>query len=118
VRSLVPLPSAPKGARFNDQPERSATSFKPGVFTETREITDSETEGFLRNYRQEFHDFIARVMRALQGGRALGLLNMRRAPQGAARPARGARPGSGVKSVELRLGYRLRVGVEADVAEQ
>jgi chromate reductase len=40
--------------------------FRPGLFTESGEITDSETEGFLRNYMQEFHEFIARVMRALQ----------------------------------------------------
>lgn len=56
--------------RFCNSPLMNAVEayiqFKPGLFTESGAITDSETEGFLRNYMQGFHEFIARVMRALQ----------------------------------------------------
>ena len=39
--------------------------FKPGLITESGEVTDASTEEFLRNYLREFHLFIARVLTVL-----------------------------------------------------
>lgn len=39
--------------------------FKPGLISETGEVTDSSTEEFLRNYMSEFHQFVARVRTVL-----------------------------------------------------
>jgi chromate reductase len=39
--------------------------FKPGLITETGEVTDASTEEFLRNYLREFHLFITRVLTVL-----------------------------------------------------
>jgi chromate reductase len=39
--------------------------FKPGVFGDSGEINDPETEAFLRAYMREFHEFIARVLTVL-----------------------------------------------------
>ena len=40
-------------------------TFKPGLITETGEVTDASTEEFLRNYLREFHLFVARVLTVL-----------------------------------------------------
>ena len=40
-------------------------SFKPGLFTEQGEVTDSSTESFLRMFMAEFHLFIERVLTVL-----------------------------------------------------
>ena len=40
-------------------------TFKPGLITESGEVTDASTEEFLRNYLREFHLFIARVLTVL-----------------------------------------------------
>ena len=40
-------------------------SFKPGLITEEGEVTNASTEEFLRNYMQEFHAFIVRVLTVL-----------------------------------------------------
>lgn len=40
-------------------------TFKPGLITESGEVTDGSTEEFLRNYLREFHLFIARVLTVL-----------------------------------------------------
>lgn len=39
--------------------------FKPGLITEYGEVTDKNTEKFLRNYLNELHMFIARVLTVL-----------------------------------------------------
>ncbi len=39
--------------------------FKPGLITDDGEVTVKSTDEFLRNYMQEFHDFIARVLTVL-----------------------------------------------------
>jgi len=39
--------------------------FKPGLITESGEVTEAATEEFLRNYLAEFHQFIARVLTVL-----------------------------------------------------
>ncbi len=39
--------------------------FKPGVFTDEGEVTDPSTEQFLREYLEEFNQFIARVLQVL-----------------------------------------------------
>lgn len=39
--------------------------FKPGLITEDGQVTDPSTEQFLRNYMQEFHAFIVRVLTVL-----------------------------------------------------
>jgi chromate reductase len=39
--------------------------FKPGLITESGEVTDASTEEFLRNYLREYHLFIARVLTVL-----------------------------------------------------
>ena len=38
--------------------------FTPGLITDDGEVTVDSTEKFLRNYMQEFHDFIAHVLSA------------------------------------------------------
>lgn len=40
-------------------------TFKPGIITETGEVTDASLEEFLRNYLREFHLFVARVLTVL-----------------------------------------------------
>jgi chromate reductase len=40
-------------------------TFKPGLITESGEVTDASTEEFLRNYLREFHLFVARVLTVL-----------------------------------------------------
>ena len=39
--------------------------FKPGLVTDGGEVTDAATEAFLRNYMEEFHAFVVRVMTVL-----------------------------------------------------
>jgi len=39
--------------------------FQPGLITETGEVTDEKTRQFLRNYMNEFHTFIVRVLTVL-----------------------------------------------------
>jgi chromate reductase len=39
--------------------------FKPGLITPEGEVTDETTEAFLRNYMQELHAFIVRVLTVL-----------------------------------------------------
>jgi chromate reductase len=39
--------------------------FKPGLFTDEGEVTDPGTEQFLRDYLEEFDQFIARVLQVL-----------------------------------------------------
>ena len=39
--------------------------FSPGMITDDGEVTVESTEAFLRNYMQEFHMFIARVLQVL-----------------------------------------------------
>ena len=39
--------------------------FKPGLITESGEVTDASTEEFLRNYLREFHLFTTRVLTVL-----------------------------------------------------
>ena len=39
--------------------------FKPGLFTDEGEVTDPSTEQFLREYLEEFNQFIARVLQVL-----------------------------------------------------
>ena len=39
--------------------------FKPGLFTDDGEVTDPSTEQFLREYLEEFNQFIARVLQVL-----------------------------------------------------
>ena len=39
--------------------------FKPGLITESGEVTDEKTEEFLRDYMMEFRDFIVRVLTVL-----------------------------------------------------
>ena len=40
-------------------------TFKPGIITESGEVTDASLEEFLRNYLREFHLFVARVLTVL-----------------------------------------------------
>ncbi len=39
--------------------------FKPGLITDDGEVTVPETEQFLRDYMEEFHQFMARVLTVL-----------------------------------------------------
>ncbi len=39
--------------------------FKPGLITQDGEVTDEGTEKFLRNYMEELHAFIVRVLTVL-----------------------------------------------------
>jgi chromate reductase len=39
--------------------------FKPGVFTESGEVTDENTAQFLRDFMNEFHQFVMRVLTVL-----------------------------------------------------
>jgi len=54
---------------FCNSPQMNAIEayiqFKPGLITETGEVTDATTEEFLRNYVTEFYSFIERVYMAI-----------------------------------------------------
>ncbi len=54
---------------FCNSPQMNAPEayiqFKPGLITPTGEVTDESTEGFLRNYMQELHAFLVRVLTVL-----------------------------------------------------
>jgi chromate reductase len=54
---------------FCNSPQMNAPEayiqFTPGLITDDGEVTVESTRDFLRNYMQEFHLFIARVLRAL-----------------------------------------------------
>jgi NAD(P)H-dependent FMN reductase len=39
--------------------------FKPGLFTESGEVTDESTAQFLRDFLEEFRQFIVRVLTVL-----------------------------------------------------
>jgi chromate reductase len=39
--------------------------FKPGLITEDGQVTDEHTADFLRNYMNELHAFIVRVLTVL-----------------------------------------------------
>lgn len=39
--------------------------FRPDVFSDSGEVSDPETEAFLRTFMQEFHEFITRVLTVL-----------------------------------------------------
>jgi chromate reductase len=39
--------------------------FKPGVFTDSGEVTDESTAQFLRDFMEEFRQFIVRVLTVL-----------------------------------------------------
>jgi len=39
--------------------------FRPGLFTDTGEVTDDSTAAFLRDFMQEFHDHVERVLTVL-----------------------------------------------------
>lgn len=42
--------------------------FKPGLITDNGEVTDESTEAFLRNYMEEFSNFIGRVLTVFPRG--------------------------------------------------
>jgi len=54
---------------FCNSPQMNAPEayiqFTPGLITDNGEVTVESTEEFLRNYMQEFHSFIARVLQVL-----------------------------------------------------
>jgi chromate reductase len=54
---------------FCNSPQMNAPEayiqFTPGLITDNGEVTVESTEGFLRNYMAEFHNFIARVLTVL-----------------------------------------------------
>ena len=54
---------------FCNSPQMNAPEayiqFKPGLISESGEVTDASTEEFLRNYLREFHLFVARVLTVL-----------------------------------------------------
>ena len=54
---------------FCNSPQMNAPEayiqFTPGMITDDGEVTVESTEGFLRNYMEEFHGFIARVLTVL-----------------------------------------------------
>lgn len=60
LRSVLGFCNAPQ----MNAPE-AYIQFKPGLITDDGEVTVESTEAFLRTYMQHFHDFIARVKRAL-----------------------------------------------------
>lgn len=57
---------------FCNSPQMNAPEayiqFKPGLVTDSGEVTVEATEAFLRNYMAEFHLFIARVLQVLPKG--------------------------------------------------
>lgn len=57
LRSLLSYCNSPQ----MNSPE-AYIQFKPGMITEEGDVTIKDTETFLRNYMQELHAFIARVM--------------------------------------------------------
>jgi chromate reductase len=54
---------------FCNSPQMNAPEayihFSPGLITDKGEVTQEETEAFLRNFMMEFHSFIARVLQVL-----------------------------------------------------
>jgi chromate reductase len=54
---------------FCNSPQMNAPEayihFSPGLITDKGEVTQEETEAFLRNFMVEFHSFIARVLQVL-----------------------------------------------------
>lgn len=60
LRSVLSYLNSPQ----MNAPEAYIT-FKPGLITEDGEVTNASTEEFLRNYMQEFHAFIIRVLTVL-----------------------------------------------------
>ena len=60
LRSVLSFCNAPQ----MNAPE-AYIQFTPGMITDDGEVTVEATETFLRTYMKEFHDFIARVRRAL-----------------------------------------------------
>jgi chromate reductase len=54
---------------FCNSPQMNAPEayiqFKPGLFTDSGEVTDESTAQFLRDYMTEFHEFIMRVLTVL-----------------------------------------------------
>ena len=60
LRSVLSFCNAPQ----MNAPE-AYIQFTPGMITDGGEVTVDSTEAFLREYMQEFHDFIARVKLAL-----------------------------------------------------
>jgi chromate reductase len=54
---------------FCNSPQMNAPEayiqFKPGMITDDGEVTIAETEDFLRNYMEQFHIFIGRVLSVL-----------------------------------------------------
>jgi chromate reductase, NAD(P)H dehydrogenase (quinone) len=60
LRSLLSFCNSPQ----MNSPE-AYIQFKPGLITEHGEVTDETTEAFLRNYMQEVHAFIVRVLTVL-----------------------------------------------------
>ena len=57
LRSLLSYCNSPQ----MNAPE-AYIQFKPGMITEDGDVTIKDTEDFLRNYMQELHAFIVRVM--------------------------------------------------------
>ena len=60
LRSILSFCNSPQ----MNSPE-AYIQFKPGLITEHGEVTDETTEAFLRNYMQEVHAFIVRVLTVL-----------------------------------------------------
>jgi chromate reductase len=60
LRSLLSFCNSPQ----MNAPE-AYIQFKPGLITPEGEVTDETTEAFLRNYMQELHAFIVRVLTVL-----------------------------------------------------
>jgi chromate reductase len=60
LRSVLSFLNAPQ----MNSPEAYIT-FTPDLITADGHVTNSSTEAFLRNYMQEFHDFIVRVLTVL-----------------------------------------------------
>lgn len=60
LRSVLSFCNSPQ----MNAPEAYIT-FTPGMITDDGEVTVASTESFLRNYMQEFHDHIERVLTVL-----------------------------------------------------
>ncbi len=60
LRSVLGFCNAPQ----MNSPE-AYIRFTPGLITDDGEVTVESTQTFLRNYMQEFHDFVARVLSVL-----------------------------------------------------
>ena len=60
LRSVLGFLNAPQ----MNAPE-AYIQFTPGLITDEGDVTVESTEAFLRQYMQEFHDFIAKVLTVL-----------------------------------------------------